>query len=73
MFIQGKMTQKLPKDGTPLTDAQKQQKMMGITMAILFSVMFYNVSSGLNIYFMISTLLGIAQQKLIMRKLKPKK
>jgi YidC/Oxa1 family membrane protein insertase len=70
MFIQGKMTQKLPKDGTPLTDAQKQQKMMGITMAILFSVMFYNVSSGLNIYFMISTLLGIAQQKLIMRKLK---
>jgi YidC/Oxa1 family membrane protein insertase len=68
MFIQGKMTQKFPKDPKLMTDAQKQQKMMGITMAVVFTFMFYNVSSGLNIYFMFSTLLGIAQQKFLMKK-----
>ncbi|HEV7737145.1 MAG TPA: YidC/Oxa1 family membrane protein insertase, partial [Chlamydiales bacterium] len=52
-----------------MTEAQKQQKMMGITMAVVFTFMFYNVSSGLNIYFMISTLLGIIQQKFLMKKM----
>ncbi len=69
MFLQGKMTQKFPKDPSQMTDAQKQQKMMGITMAVVFTFMFYNVSSGLNIYFMISTLLGIIQQKFLMKKM----
>jgi YidC/Oxa1 family membrane protein insertase len=72
MFIQGKMTQTLPKDGSPLTDAQKQQKMMGTMMAVLFTVMFYNFPSGLNIYFMFSTLLGILQQKFLTNKHKQK-
>jgi len=70
MFIQGKMAQKIPKDPSQLTDQEKQQKMMGTMMAVLFTVMFYNFPSGLNIYFMISTLLGILQQKLMMKKLK---
>jgi len=69
MYIQGKMSQKLPKDESQLTDAQKQQKMMGIMMAVLFTFMFYGFPSGLNIYFMFSTLLGIAQQKFMMKKI----
>ncbi|HEX2583088.1 MAG TPA: membrane protein insertase YidC, partial [Chlamydiales bacterium] len=72
MFIQGKITQKLPKDPAQLTDAQKQQKMMGTMMAILFTVMFYNFPSGLNIYFMFSTILGILQQQFLTKKFKPK-
>jgi YidC/Oxa1 family membrane protein insertase len=75
MFIQGKMTQKIPKDTSQLTDQEKQQKMMGTMMAVLFTVMFYNFPSGLNLYFMFSTLLGIVQQKWMTKKLmapKPK-
>lgn len=62
MYLQQKLTTKLPTDGSELTDAQKQQKMMGNMMPILFTVMFYSFPSGLNIYFMLSTLLGVAQQ-----------
>ncbi|HEY4255478.1 MAG TPA: membrane protein insertase YidC [Chlamydiales bacterium] len=69
MFIQGKMTQKTPKDPSQLTDQEKQQKMMGTMMSVLFTVMFYNFPSGLNLYFMFSTLLGILQQKWMTQKL----
>lgn len=62
MFVQQRLTSKLPKDPKQITDAQKQQKMMGNMMSILFTVMFYSFPSGLNIYFMFSTLLGILQQ-----------
>jgi YidC/Oxa1 family membrane protein insertase len=71
MFLQGKMTQKVPKDPSKLTDAEKQQKLMGTMMAVLFTVMFYNFPSGLNIYFMFSTILGILQQQFLMKKFKP--
>ena len=70
MYIQGKMTQKTPKDPSQLTDAEKQQKMMGSMMSIVFTAMFYGFPSGLNIYFMFSTLLGIAQQKWLTKKIK---
>lgn len=75
MFLQQKLTSKLPKDPTKLTDAEKQQKTMGNMMAILFTVMFYNFPSGLNIYFMLSTLFGIAQQVWMTKKMQsiPKK
>lgn len=69
MFVQAKMTQKAPKDPSLLTDAEKTQKMMGTTMALVFAVMFYNMSSGLNIYFMMSTLFGILQQKMLMKRM----
>jgi YidC/Oxa1 family membrane protein insertase len=70
MFMQQRFTSKLPKDPTKLDDNQKQQKMMGNMMAVLFTVMFYNFPSGLNIYFMLSTLLGIGQQAWMMKKMK---
>ncbi|MES2274294.1 MAG: membrane protein insertase YidC [Chlamydiota bacterium] len=71
MYLQQRLTSKLPKDGTPLNDAQKQQKMMGNMMSVLFTVMFYNFPSGLNIYFMFSTILGLLQQAWMMKKMKP--
>jgi YidC/Oxa1 family membrane protein insertase len=75
MYLQQRFTSKLPKDPSKLSDTEKQQKMMGNMMAVLFTVMFYNFPSGLNIYFMLSTLLGIAQQMWMMKKmnLDPKK
>ncbi len=75
MFMQQRFTSKLPKDPSKLSDSEKQQKMMGNMMAVLFTVMFYNFPSGLNIYFMLSTLLGIGQQMWMMKRMKeaPKK
>jgi YidC/Oxa1 family membrane protein insertase len=71
MFLQQKLTSQLPKDGTPLSEAQKQQKVMGNVMSIVFIFMFYNFPSGLNLYFMFSTLLGVFQQWWMMKKMKP--
>jgi YidC/Oxa1 family membrane protein insertase len=68
MYLQQKFSSKIPKDTSKLSDEQKQQKMMGNMMAVLFTVMFYNFPSGLNIYFMLSTLLGVAQQMWITKK-----
>jgi YidC/Oxa1 family membrane protein insertase len=62
MYFQQRFTSKIPKDPSQMTDSQKQQKTMGNMMSILFTVFFYNVPSGLNLYFMFSTLLGILQQ-----------
>jgi YidC/Oxa1 family membrane protein insertase len=68
MFWQQKLTAKMPKDVKSLSDSQKQQKMIGNIMSVVFTVMFYGFPSGLNIYFISSTLLGIAQQIYITRK-----
>ncbi|WP_213318395.1 membrane protein insertase YidC [Chlamydiifrater volucris] len=60
MFAQ----QKLSTTSRPgeLTEQQRQQQAMGTMMALLFTVMFYNFPSGLNLYWLSSTVLGIAQQ-----------
>lgn len=42
-----------------------QQKMMMTFMPILFSVICYNMASGLNLYILVSTLLGIAQNYVV--------
>jgi len=67
MFLQQRLTAKTPKDPSQLSESQKQQKMMGNMMAILFTVMFYSFPSGLNLYFMFSTLLGVLQQGWMMK------
>ena len=69
MFWQQKMSSKTPKDAV-LSDSQKQQKMMGNIMSIVFTVMFYSFPSGLNIYFISSTLLGLLQQWFLTKKMK---
>lgn len=62
MFLQQRMMSSLPKDPSLLTDQQRQQKTMGNMMTIVFTVMFYNFPSGLNLYWLSSMVLGIFQQ-----------
>ncbi len=62
MFLQQRMMSTLPKDVSKWTDQQRQQRAMGNIMAVVFTVMFYNFPSGLNIYWLSSMLLGMLQQ-----------
>ena len=62
MFVQQRFTATLPKDKSEWTDQQKQQRLMGNVMVVVFTVMFYNFPSGLNIYWLSSMSLGILQQ-----------
>jgi YidC/Oxa1 family membrane protein insertase len=73
MFLQQKMSSTTPKDKNLLTDQQKQQKMMGNIMVVVFAVMFYHFPSGLNIYWLSSMLLGILQQWFTNRQLEKAK
>ncbi len=62
MWAQQRFSSATPKDKSQMTDQQKQQKMMGSIMTIVFTVMFYHFPSGLNIYWLSSMALGILQQ-----------
>ena len=62
MFLQQKMSSTAPKDVSQMTDQQRQQKLMGNIMVAVFTIMFYNFPSGLNIYWFSSMLLGVLQQ-----------
>jgi len=62
MFAQQQMMSNLPKDKSLWTEQQRQQRVMGNIMAIVFTVMFYNFPSGLNIYWLSSMILGMIQQ-----------
>jgi len=62
MFFQQRMMSTLPKDPNLWTDQQRQQRTMGSMMTVVFTVMFYNFPSGLNIYWLSSMLLGVLQQ-----------
>lgn len=70
MFLQQRMMSTQPKDPSQLTDQQRQQKAMGTIMSLVFTFMFYNFPSGLNIYWLSSMLLGMLQQWWTMRKAK---
>jgi YidC/Oxa1 family membrane protein insertase len=69
MYFQQKFTMKLPADPNNLSDQEKQQRMMGYLMPVLFVFIFYKMPSGLNIYFFVSTALGILQQWMITHKI----
>ncbi len=71
-FVQSKLFSALPKDPTQLTDQQRQQQAMGTFTAVLFTFIFYNMPSGLIIYFLSSTLLGMLQQWWTKRRLQQK-
>jgi len=68
MFLQQKMTISSQDNKVPLTDQQKQMRNMGTIMPLMFIIFFYNMPSGLNIYWISSTVFGMLQQWLIMRK-----
>ncbi len=58
----------MPQSGPVQTPQQQMmQKMMMTIMPIGMALIFYNFSSGLNLYILTSTVLGIAQHKLVMR------
>ena len=60
MFLQQQMN--APRSDLPMSDQQRQQKAMGNIMSVVFTFMFYNFPSGLNLYWLSSMLLGILQQ-----------
>lgn len=62
MFVQQRYMSSGPKDLSQMTEQQRQQRAMGSIMTIVFTVMFYNFPSGLNIYWLSSMLLGMLQQ-----------
>ena len=65
-FINQKVTPK-PPAATP--EAAQQQKMMQ-WMTLVFPLMFYNLPSGLNLYYVTSTSLGIVEGKIIRKHIK---
>ncbi len=62
MFWQQRVSTVTPRNKKAMTDQQKQQRMMGNIMVIVFTVLFYHFPSGLNIYWLSSMLLAILQQ-----------
>jgi len=62
MFIMQKMT--------PMATADPSQQRMMMIMPLFLGVMFYNLASGLNLYFLTANIVGIVQQVLI-NKLMP--
>lgn len=73
MWAQQRFSASAPKDKSLMTDQQKQQRMMGNVMTIVFTVMFYHFPSGLNIYWLSSMALGILQQWFMNRRMALKK
>lgn len=72
MFLQQKLSATGPSDPKLMTDQQRQQRAMGSMMAVVFTIMFYNFPSGLNIYWLSSMLLGMLQQWWTTKRLTPK-
>lgn len=70
MYFQQKMSALRSRNPKMVTDQQKQQQMMGNMMTIVFTLLFYNFPSGLNIYWLSSMLLGILQQWWMSKKFK---
>lgn len=62
MFLQQRLMSPMPADPAQMTDQQRQSRSMGTMMAVVFTFLFYNFPSGLNIYWLSSMLLGMAQQ-----------
>lgn len=62
MFFQQRYMSSAPKDPKLMTEQQRQQRGMGTIMTVVFTIMFYNFPSGLNIYWLSSMLLGMLQQ-----------
>jgi len=68
MFFQQRLMSKIKPGSTP-TDQQKQSKMMGNVMTIAFTFLFYHFPSGMNIYWISTTALGVLQQWWIQKKI----
>ncbi|EFB41920.1 MULTISPECIES: membrane protein insertase YidC [Parachlamydia] len=70
MWLQQRFMSAAPKDANQMTEQERQQRVMGNMMAVVFTVMFYQFPSGLNIYWLSSMLLGMLQQWWMGKKMK---
>jgi len=70
MFLQQKLMPHSSAQANP--QAAQQQKMMMIMMPIMMLLIFYNMASGLNLYFMSSTVAGVFEQIIIRRHISEK-
>jgi len=68
MFVQSKTGGGSPTGG-PAAGAAGQQKMMQTMMPIVFTVMFYNMPSGLVLYWLVNNIFSIVQQYLVHRQI----
>lgn len=67
MVIQQKMSTKTM--GSAVTPEQReQQKIMLIVMPIMFGFIFYNMPSGLVLYWVVNTVLTVVEQKAVFKK-----
>lgn len=67
MVMQQKLSSK--SSGGAVTEEQKQQqKMMLIIMPVVFGFIFYNMPSGLVLYWVVNTLLTVTEQAVILKK-----
>lgn len=73
MFLQQRITIAKQNNTGVLNEQQQQMKMMGNIMIPLSILFFYNMPSGLNIYWISSTVFGIFQEWFIRRNNKSKK
>ena len=65
-YIQQQMSSTVPQN--PGDPQYQQQKIMNRIFPIMFGFIFYNMQSGLTLYFTFSTLLRLAQQLLVIKK-----
>lgn len=72
MFIQQRYFSNAPTNVNEMTEQQRQQRAMGNMMTVVFTLMFYNFPSGLNIYWLSSMLLGMLQQWRMSKKMQGK-
>ncbi len=72
MFVQQKYLSPTSGDPNQMTETQRQQRAMGSIMTLAFTFLFYNLPSGLNIYWLSSTLIGMLQQWWTQKQLKSK-
>lgn len=69
MFIQQKMTSPTGPKNKEGGATEQTQQLMGIMMPLLIAFMSFTLPSGLTLYWLTSTLLGIGQQYLINKKI----
>jgi len=70
MFLQQKLMPHSSSQANP--QVAQQQKMMMVMMPIMMLLIFYNMASGLNLYFMSSTVAGVFEQIIIRKHIRAK-
>jgi len=66
MFLQQKLS--APPAASQNEQMAQQQKMMGVMMPVLFGFLFYNLPSGLVMYWLTNTILTVVEQELFLKK-----